>query len=473
MRFLYGQHRLLALNTQDRYLAPMNSHTNSHSENHRLTRRHFLATAAAMPIAFEILPAHVLGADGQKPPSAKLNIAGIGIGGMGSGDIRSVKEENVVALCDVDQRVLDRNAKDFPQAKLYRDYRKMFETQKDIDAVMIATPDHQHAIISITAMKLGKHVHCQKPLTHSVYEARMMAQVARETKVATQMGNQGQAGEAPRLICETIWSGAIGTVREVHAGSNRYPPISPRGVRRPTETPPVPPELSWDLWLGPAPERPYHPTYHPFSWRGWWDFGTGVLGDIGCHQLSAVFKALKLGHPDWVEACSSNHQCPPEIANETAPVSSITRWHFPAEGDRGAVTVNWWDGGLKPPRPEELEPNLSFAEDDWLMIVGDKGKMYGHRIIPETKAKEIGTPPRVLPRSPGHYVEWIQACKGGTPAGSNFLDHAAHLAEVVLLGNIALRSKVKLLWDGPNLRITNYAEANALINPPYRAGWKL
>jgi hypothetical protein len=287
------------------------------------------------------------------------------------------------------------------------------------------------------------------------------------------MGNQGQAGEAPRLICETIASGAIGTVREVHAGSNRVPPISPRGIRRPQEKPPVPPELNWDLWLGPAPERPYHPTYHPFSWRGWWDFGTGVLGDIGCHQLSAVFKALKLGHPDWVEACSSNHQCPPEIANETAPMSSITRWHFPAEGGRADVTVNWWDGGLKPPRPEELEPNLSFAEEDWLMIVGDKGKMYGHRIIPEAKAKEIGPPPRVLPRSPGHYVEWIQACKGGPPAGSNFIDHAAHLAEVVLLGNIAIRSKVKLLWDGPNLRITNYAEANQMINPPYRAGWNL
>ena len=262
-------------------------------------------------------------------------------------------------------------------------------------------------------------------------------------------------------------------MREVHAGSNRYPPISPRGIRRPKERPPVPAELDWDLWLGPAPERPYHPSYHPFAWRGWWDFGTGVLGDIGCHQFSAVFKALKLGHPTSVEACSSNHQCPPEIADETAPLSSITRWTFPAEGDRAPVTITWWDGGLKPPRPEELDANRGFAEDDWLMIVGDKGKMYGDRIIPEKKAQEIGPPPRMLPRSPGHYVEWIQACKGGKPAGSNFVDHAAHLAEVVLLGNIAIRTKEKLLWDGPNLRFTNYEDANKLINPPYRAGWSL
>jgi len=234
---------------------------------------------------------------------------------------------------------------------------------------------------------------------------------------------------------------------------------------------PVPAHLNWDLWLGPALERPYHPSYHPFAWRGWWDFGTGVLGDIGCHQLSAVFKALKPDHPTWVEACSSNHQCPPEIANETAPASSITRWSFPASGGRAAFTVHWWDGGLKPPCPEEFEDSRKFAESDWLLIIGDKGKMYGDQLIPSVKAKEFGKPPRVLERSPGHYVEWVQACKGGAPAGSNFVDHAAHLAEVVLLGNIAIRTKEKLLWDGPNLRFTNSETANQLINPPYRAGW--
>jgi predicted dehydrogenase len=437
-----------------------------------LTRRAFIASGAAIT-AVSIVPRHVLGGPGQTPPSEKLNIAAVGVGGMGTGDIRSVTSENVVALCDVDERSLQNNAKTFPKARLFKDFRKMLEVQKDIDGVMIATPDHNHAIVSITAMKLGKHVHCQKPLTHSVFEAREMARVAREMKVATQMGNQGQAGEQARLICETIWSGAIGKVREVHAGSNRYPPISPRGVRRPAETPAAPAGLDWDLWLGPAPERPYHPTYHPFSWRGWWDFGTGVLGDIGCHQLSPIFKALRLGHPAWVEASSSNHQCPPEITRETAPVSSITRWFFPPDTGRDAVTITWWDGGLKPPQPEEMDSDSEFGENDWLLIVGDKGKMYGHVVIPNARAREIGPPPRVINRSPGHYVEWIQACKGGPAAGSNFVDHAAHLAEVILLGNIAIRTKEKLLWDGPGGRFTNSAAANQLLNPPYRSGWSL
>jgi len=268
-----------------------------------ISRRNFLAASAAFG-AVSLVPRHVIAGGAEAPASERLNIALVGAGGMGAGDIRSVKMENVVALCDVDQTALDRNAKDFPKAKLHTDFRKMFDTQKEIDAVMVATPDHNHAVVSIMAMKLGKHVHCQKPLTHSVYEARMMAKVARESKVATQMGNQGQASEDARLICEMIWSGAVGTVREVHAGSNRIPAISPRGIRRPKETPSVPGTLNWDLWLGPAPERPYHPTYHPFAWRGWWDFGTGVLGDIGCHQLSAVFKALKLGQGTWpLNAC--------------------------------------------------------------------------------------------------------------------------------------------------------------------------
>lgn len=438
----------------------------------RITRRQAIKSAAAFA-AVSVVPRYVLGGAGQVPPSERLNIAGVGLGGMGSGDIRAVTSENVVALCDVDQSALARNARDFPKATTHTDYRRMFDCQKEIDAVMVATPDHQHAIISLTAMRLGKHVHCQKPLTHSVYEARLMAKVARESKVATQMGNQGQASESARLIVETIQSGVLGSIREIHAGSNRFPPISPRGVRRPKETPPVPAQLDWDLWLGPAPERPYHPTYHPFSWRGWWDFGTGVLGDIGCHQLSAVFKALKLGDPAWVEASSSNHQCPPEIANETAPMSSVTHWFFPATTDRAALTIHWWDGGLKPTCPDEFQPSRDFAENDWLLTVGDKGKMYGHELIPAERAKEVGPPPRVVSRSPGHYVEWIQACKGGAPAGSDFVLHAAHLAEVVLLGNIALRTKEKLYWDAPNLRFTNSEAANLLLQPPYRTGWNI
>ena len=437
-----------------------------------LNRRQFLAGTAAAA-AFTIVPRHVLGGPAGNAPSNKLNIASVGVGGMGSGDIRNVPSENVVAICDVERRHVDNALKQFPNATPHSDFRKMLETQKGIDAVMVATPDHNHAVVSITAMKMGKHVFCQKPLAHSVYECRKMADVAREMKVATQMGNQGQATEEARLISELIWAGALGTVREVHAWSNRYPPISPRGIPRPKDTPPVPPTMDWNLWLGPSPERPYHPCYAPFAWRGWWDFGTGVLGDIGCHQLSAVFKALKLGHPTSVEACSSNHQCPPEVTNETAPIASITRYTFPAAGDRAAVTILWYDGGMMPPRPEELEADRKFGVDDGLMIVGDKGKMLGHRLIPETRAKEVGKPPQVLERSPGHYKEWIDACKGGKPAGSNFVDHAGHLATVVLLGNIAIRTKEKLLWDGPNLRVTNCEAANAFINPPYRQGWSL
>jgi len=439
-----------------------------------LSRRDLL-TGAAAAAAFTVVPRQAMGGPAQKPPSEKLNVAGVGVGGMGFGDVRSVAGagENIVALCDVDERHAARAFKAFPNAKAHTDFRKMLETQKDIDAVMVATPDHNHAVVSIMAMKLGKHVFCQKPLAHSVYECRRMAAVAAEMKVATQMGNQGQAGEEARLLAELIWAGAVGTVREVHAGSNRYPPISPRGVPRSKDAPPVPPTLNWDLWLGPAPERPYHPCYVPFAWRGWWDFGTGVLGDIGCHQLSSTFKALKLGHPVSVEACSSNHQCPPEVTSETAPVSSVTRWKFPAEAGRPPVTVTWYDGGMKPERPEELEPGRKFAEGDWLMIVGDKGRILDHRLIPESRAKEVGKPPQVLARSPGHYQEWINACKGGPPAGSNFPDHAAHLAEVVLLGNSAIRTKEKLLWDGPNMRFTNYEPANAYLNPPYRQGWTL
>jgi predicted dehydrogenase len=438
-----------------------------------VTRRQMLATGTAAAV-FTIVPRHVLGGPGQNPPSNKLNIAGIGVGGMGTGDVRSVSSSNnIVALCDPDQRALDRNSKMYPAAQRYTDFRKMFETQKNIDAVMIATPDHVHAAATMMAIKMGKHVHCQKPLTHSVYEARMIGEAATNSKVGTQMGNFGQASEQARLICETIWSGALGTVREVHAGSNRTPMISLRGIPRPKETPPVPAYLDWEQWVGPAPMRPYHPCYHPFAWRGWWDFGTGCLGDIGCHQFSATFKALKLGHPISVEASSSNHPYGPEVANETAPLASITRWQFPAQGDRAPVTLTWWDGGLKPPRPEELEPGRAFADGDWLLVIGDKAKMYGHRLIPDTKAKEFGRPPRKLDRSPGHYVEWFEACKGGKPAGSDFAHHAAHLTEVVLLGNIAIRTKEKLLWDGENLRFTNSEAANRLLDPPYRTGWSL
>lgn len=439
-----------------------------------IPRRQMLAgSAAAVFGSFAVLPARVLGADGQLPASSRLNIAAVGVGGMGSGDIRQVASENIVAICDVDANHAARAGKQFPQAKIYSDFRKMLETQKDIDAVMVATPDHNHAVVTMMAMKLGKHVFCQKPLTHSVYEALEIGRVARQTGVATQMGNQGQAGEGARLVSEFISDGAIGQVREIHSWSNRRPDISPRGVARPGERPPVPSQLDWDLWLGPAPERPYHPCYHPFAWRGWWDFGTGVLGDIGCHNLSAAFKALKLGWPTSVESCSTHWNATPEVKNETAPVASIITFRFAAEAERPEIVLRWYDGGMMPPQPAEVEPGRNIFENDGTLIVGDKGSLLGHRLLPEARNQQYGRPPQVLLRSPGHYQEWLDACKGGAPAGSNFADHASHLAAVVLMGNIAIRTGEKLYWDAQQMKFKGSEAANQLLNPPYRTGWSL
>lgn len=438
----------------------------------RFNRRQLIASGAAAA-TFSIIPRHVLGAPGQPSANHRLNIAGVGVGGMGSNDIRQVPTENIVAICDVDAKHAGRATENFPKAKVYTDFRRMLEDRNDIDAVMVATPDHNHAVVTMMALKMGKHVFCQKPLTHSVHEALAITQAAKEAKVATQMGNQGQASEGARLVCESIWAGAIGKVREIHSWSNRQPDISPRGVARPKETPPVPPELNWDLWLGPAPRRPYHPTYHPFAWRGWWDFGTGVLGDIGCHNLSAAFKALKLGWPTSVEACSTHWNAPPEVKNETAPLASIVTYRFAAEGDRPEILLRWYDGGMMPPLPEGIEPGRKIFTGDGTLIVGDQGMLLNHRLLPETKMKEFGKPPQVLPRSPGHYQEWIDACKGGKPAGSNFVDHSGRLAAVVLMGNIAIRTQEKLYWDPTKRQFSNSETANRLLNPPYREGWSL
>ena len=437
------------------------------------SRRGFLG-AAGVAAGLMIVPSHVLGGVvGQVAPSEQLRMAGIGVGGQGYGDLKNMASEEVVAICDVDQRMVRRAVREWPRAKVHSDFRRMLEEQKEIEAVVIATPDHLHAPATMMAMRMGKHVYCEKPLTHSVYEARAIGKAARECKVATQMGNQGQASEEARVVWEMIMAGAIGEVREVHAWSNRRPDISQRGVARPKETPAVPDYLDWDMWVGPAPMRPYHPSYLPFSWRGWWDFGTGVLGDIGCHQLSTAFKALKLGHPSSVEASSTNWQLSEEISLETAPVASVVRYKFPAIEGRGPVEIVWYDGGIKPPRPEELESDRSFGESDGIMYVGTKGKILGHRLIPAKRQEEYGRPPKVLERSVGHYNEWLVACKGGKAAGANFADHAAHLAEVVLLGYVAIRVNDRLEWDGENLRVKNNDAANALLNPPYREGWKL
>jgi predicted dehydrogenase len=438
----------------------------------RLSRRGFISGAAAAVAGCAIVPRHVVGGAGHTPPSEKLTIAGIGVGGQGRSDLEELRDHNIVALCDVDWRRAAETFRRFPNAKRYKDFRRMLDKEKSIEAVVIATPDHTHAVAAMTAIKMGKHVYCEKPLTHTVHEARRLTEAAREHKIATQMGIQGHAGEGVRLLCEMIWDGAIGSVREVHSWTNR--PIWPQGIGRPTDTPPVPKSLEWDLWLGPAPYRPYHPAYVPFKWRGWWDFGTGAIGDMGIHNLSPVFWALKLGHPTTVEASST------EVNPETYPLASLVRYEFPARGTMPPVELTWYDGGLMPKRPEELEEGRPFGDNDGgTLFVGDKGKILAPgwcaadpRLIPETRMKEYEQPAKSIPRSIGHHAEWIEACKGGKPAVANF-GFAGLLTEVVLLGNVAIRAGKKLSWDGGTMRVTNAPEANEYLYHQYRAGWSL
>jgi predicted dehydrogenase len=405
----------------------------------------------------------------MKSPNEKLNIAAIGAGGRGAGDIDGVKSENIYALCDVDEREAGRTFKNFPKAQVYQDFRVMLEKEaKNIDAVVVATPDHTHAPAAAMAIKLGKHVYCEKPLTHSVYEARVLRQLAAKHKVATQMGNQGTASGGLRRGVEVLQSGALGPVRELHVWTNR--PIWPQGLDRPTETVPVPRTLQWDLWLGPAPWRPYHPDYLPFKWRGWWDFGTGALGDMACHTLNLPYWGLKLGAPTSFEAEAS------ERKPESAPNWSIIRFNFPARGDLPALKMTWYDGGKKPPQELFEGENIS---NSGALVVGEKGKMYSPgdygenwSLLPKKEFEGYKGPDEWIPRSPGHHREWIRACKGGPPAMSNF-DYAGPLTEVVVVGVLALRTGKTIEWDAENLRATNCPEANQYVRREYRKGWTL
>ena len=458
------------------------------------SRRTFLKNLASAA-AVAVVPRRVLGGQGHVAPSEKTTLAGIGTGGQGSQNIRRLlefPEIQVVAVCDVNRegggylswnwgrgedrrnagreparRLVDEHyaaqagAGTYRGCRAYADFRELLE-KEDADAVMVATPDHTHAVITMAALTRRKHVYCEKPLTWSVEEARQVTEAARRAGVATQLGNQGQATEESRLVCEMIRDGAIGAVREVHAWCPARFWDMPPWAGRPPDTPPVPDGLDWDLWLGPAPERPYHSAYHPWSWRNWWDFGTGQLGDLGCHKLSTVFKALELGHPTSVEASST------AVNPETYPMGVIARYEFPARGDRPPVALTWSDGGLQPPRPEGLEPGRRMAD---VIYMGETGTIMGHRLVPESRMQAYGRPPKVLPRSPGHDKEWVDACRGGPPAGSDFVRHSGLLTEAVLLGNVAVRAGDRLLWDGPNLRITNAEKANAYLHRDYRDGW--
>ncbi len=483
-----------------------------------LSRRNFISTFGAASAAFTIIPRYTLGGIGYTAPSDLLNIAGIGVGGRGVDDIQAicspevderqlqhityadessnssqttsarraarepVKLANIYALCDVDEERAFRTFKGYPKAKIYKDFRQMLEKERSIDAVVIATPDHTHAVASMMAIKMGKHVYCEKPLTHTVFEARALAKAAKEAKVVTQMGNQGMAHDANRQLKEWLWDGAIGQVREVHAWSNR--PIWPQGIGRPGDTPPVPRKLDWDLWLGPSPYRPYNPAYVPFAWRGWFDFGSGAIGDEAIHNLAPVFTSLKLTAPIRIQGSSS------PIFPETFPLASLIHFEFAARGKMPPITVHWYDGGLLPERPRELDAdavNGVYSEEvpDWdtengVIFVGDKGKLLSRgegtetlRFIPNSRMKDYKPPKPYLPRSIGHHKEWIEACKGNGTTESNF-GFAGQLTEACQLGNICLRMGGKEIeWDSEKFKITNNEEANKLLQIEYRNGWSL
>ncbi len=416
------------------------------------------------------------------PANEKLNIASVGAGGRASGDIGGCSGENIVALCDVDDRNAAGTYRRFEKARKYHDFREMLDKEeKNIDAVIVATPDHTHGVASLKAMRMGKHCYCEKPLTHNVYEAKLMQAAAKKYNVQTQMGNQGTADSGLRQGAEIVQSGAIGKVREVHIWTNR--PVWPQATRAildhkgvqaalrgKGEAAKAPSTMAWDLWLGPAQYRAYDPIYAPFKWRGWWDFGTGALGDMACHTMNLPYMALKLGSPKAVEAIEV-----PELNEETYPPYSRVRYDFPARGEMPPVSVIWYDGGALP--PEELFEDGKRANSGSLMV-GDKGKLYspgdyGTRwILQPSKQFEGYQPPEAwIPRSPGHHAEWIRACKGGPPAMSNFIDYAVPLTEMVLLGNVAMRSRHLIEYDPENMKIPNHPNAEPYLAREYRKGW--
>jgi predicted dehydrogenase len=441
------------------------------SECRPSSRREFLGRSAGMGAGLWVVGSRVL-ARGSAP-NEKLNLGLIGVGGRGSANLKAVSGENIVALCDIDENTLGKAAEQLSAAKTHHDFRKLLE-QKDLDAVVVSTPDHTHAAAAVMALRLGKHVYCEKPLCHSVHEARVLARAAAGAKVATQMGNAGHSSEGTRRVVEALRAGVIGPVREVHAWTNR--PIWPQGIADRPEPQPVPGHVHWDLWLGPAPERPYNAAYHPFKWRGWWDFGTGALGDMGCHVLDPAFWALELRDPESVDAEG------PPANRETAPAWSIVRYEFPSRGDRPPVKLTWYDGGKRP--PAELFDGQTPAEgSSGSVFVGDKGRLlvlHGggrggrgyYTLLPEREFEGYEGPEPSLPRSPGHHTEWIAACKTGDPTGTPF-DYSGPLTEVVLLGNVALRAGRKVTWDAPRMRLDDGPADDPFVRRDSRPGWSL
>lgn len=471
----------------------------------KTNRRDFLKTTAALGAGFWVAGGRSVLAQSASP-NEKLNIGCIGTGGMGGGDTDSCSSQNIVALCDVRPSAVEDKKKRYPNARTFADFRKMFDKmEKEIDAVTISTPDHTHAIAAMWAMERGKHVFVQKPLTHDVYEARMLTEAARKYKVCSQMGNQGTSSDGLRTAVEIIQAGVIGAVKEVHVWTNR--PVWPQGIgaildlpavrfalhgkaglKKDEEANPDPKDVDWDLWLGTAPHRPYQPRYQPFNWRGWWDWGTGALGDMACHTANMAFMACKLGYPTSIEAeCS-------ELNLETFPMWSVVRYEFPARGNLPPLKWTWYDGGKDKPKwvnqkLKELAHGMDIPGSGSLLI-GDKGTLfspndYGERFyllmgdekigeLPDEKLYKAPTP--TLPRSHGrHKEEWFAAIRENNPklAMSNF-DYAGPLTETVVLGCVALRfAGRKIEWDGPNMKVTNIPEANQYLKREYRKGWEL
>jgi predicted dehydrogenase len=504
-----------------------------------VSRRRFLRQTGTAAVGFSIVPRQVLGGTGHVPPGDKVNIAFIGVGAQGLRVmLRFLREPDVqgVAVCDCNKfganypqwdthefcnsvrellgtnsgwdwlspdepiqlthslRVTSGVAGREPCQKIveayygtqqrsgqyrgcsaYSDFRELLEKQKDLDAVVVCTTDNLHAAVSAAAMKKRKHVFCQKPLTHTIYEARRVAEIARETGVATQIAVPNQASEATRLLCEWIWDGAIGPVREIANWSSR--PFWWQGIERPKEAEAVPEGLDWDLWLGPAPQRPFNHAYLPFLWRAWTDFGCGALGDMGSYSFDTIFRVLKLEAPVSVDASSTNRY------DETYPIASIIRYDFPARGEMPPVKFTWYDGGLKPPRPEELEEGRPLKgegeEDEGLLFVGERGKILcsfngGHpTLIPQTKMDSYKQPPKTLPRSPGNEREWLNACKGvNVKPGGNF-EFEGLVTESLLLGNVATQLGAKLNWDRSTMKVAKSDAAQKYVRPERRSGWEL
>lgn len=447
-----------------------------------MKRRSFLKATAATAIGFQFVPRYVVGGDGSTPPSRKINLAAIGVGGMGGGDLNNMAAENIVALCDVDDRRAAESFNKFPNAKRYRDFRKMFdEMDNQIDAVLVATPDHTHAVAAMAAMQLGKHVYCEKPLAHNVAELRALRKEAKTRNLITQVGNQGHSSESIRLFVEWVQAGAIGKVKEIHAGCNAMRDTYCRHNRLDAvlnERPPVPAELDWDLWQGPVAERPYHHDYLPWNWRGWTPYGGGVIGDWVCHIIDPGFWALDLDMPVSIEAKTFGYDPVKHI--DLYPEGTEITYEFAARGNRGPVKLVWYDGSRSIPRPAELEEGRN-APGVGAVVIGETGTiMHGShgagdvRIIPEKKMQEFKRPDATIPRvKDGHHRDWLNAIREGRQAGSPF-EYGGRLSEIGLLGVIAVKfGGQKLEYNEEKMEFTNNKEASKMLNPPYRNGWKL